>query len=444
MRILVHLRRGEQDFYLKMVKYAYHDADIVTLADERGKAMIWTGDFIYVKGKTTLNNFFDAPTMEDIRIRCRYLRKLEIERAYSLINSLAYGFQKMFEEKKFDFVMGGLIDCYVQDVLNRIAIYNHVLYVSFVGHFFNGYARISTRGELNPIKRKVTDEEISEILQSLLNPAYKPNFELNKEKSMFDAVKIWGREIIKKYAFSLIKIIKQDPDNYHYNTVLDRYWRFSDIWEFNMDKFFFHIGDVEKMIDENTIYMPLHFTPEATVDYWCDDPMYAYQESIILELIENMPKNTMLLIKEHPAMYLRRDLEFYRKIQEHHNVKLIHPYDNSNLLLEMVENVAVFTGSVGVEALLRGKRVFTFSKNYYSQLHPNIHKIKSFNENIYEYPIVEYPNELFVKALLQGLFKARFYNNTNIMKSDLTRMAEVLKTYVNETIEFEGKVHEMV
>lgn len=46
--------------------------------------------------------------------------------------------------------------------------------------------------------------------------------------------------------------------------------------------------------------------------------------------------------------------------------------DRSNELLNMVDNVLVDTGTVGVEALLRGKRVISLSDNYYSDLHPNI------------------------------------------------------------------------
>lgn len=434
MRVLVHLRRGEHDFYLRLVKKAYPDADIMTFADERGKAMIWSGVFLYTKDNHALNNFFDISTMEDIRIRCRYLRKLPLKKAYELINSLAYGFQNLFSENEIDFIMGGLIDCYVQDVLNRVAMINSILYVSFVGHFFNGYARISVRGELTPLKRDVTNSEVDEVLQRVLRYDYKPNFQLNKEKTLVDAFKVWERERIKRYFFALIKIIKRDPDNYHYNTVLDRQCKFSKVYEPNMDKYFLHIEDVEKIINENTIYMPLHFSPEATVDYWCDNPMFSYQENTILKLVEKMPKSIKLLIKEHPAMYMRRDLELYRKLSNYDNVKLIHPYDNSNLLLEQVNNVAVFTGSIGVEALLRGKRVYTFSDNYYSHLHPNIFKISSFEDSILEYPIEKYSNEVFLKDLLQGLFKADFYNNTNILKSDATKMAQVLRIYVDDKL----------
>ena len=54
------------------------------------------------------------------------------------------------------------------------------------------------------------------------------------------------------------------------------------------------------------------------------------------------------------------------------NVELIHPMVRSNELLERVDNVLVDDGTVGIEALLRGKRVISLEKNYYSELHPNI------------------------------------------------------------------------
>jgi hypothetical protein len=182
---------------------------------------------------------------------------------------------------------------------------------------------------------------------------------------------------------------------------------------------------------ENSVYMPLHFAPEATVDYWVDNPAYAYQEDTILRLAEETPAHIRLLIKEHPAMYLRRQIDFYEKLRSFSNVALIHPYESSNSLLNKVDNVLVFTGSVGVEALLRNKRVTTLSQNYYSDLHPNIFKVAKLTDEALNKELQAYPKETFIHDILQGLFKAKFYNDKSMFSSDMDSMSSNLKEYLN-------------
>lgn len=436
MRILVHKRRGEEDFYLKLVQMSYPSAEIITFADERGKAMVWAGDFLYSAQYDKAEHFFDINVMEDMRIRCRFLRTLEKEKAYRLIDRLANGLDGFFKEQKIDFIMGGLIDCYVQDVLNRVATLYGILYVSFVGHFFNGYARVSVRGELNQFPREVSQQEIQSVLADILRIEYKPRFDANQKKKSYDVIKIYIREMIKRKYFGIKKVVSGDPDNYHYGTVLEKNWKFKKVMDKDSEKYFQHTEEIKDKIkkSDKTVLMPLHLAPEATVDYWCDKADFALYENSVLNIVRQASREVQLVIKEHPAMYMQRNLEFYRQLKKYSNVYLIHPYDNSNELLECIDNVAVYTGSVGVEALFRGKRVFTFTDNYYSNIHPNVHKIEKIDLSIFDYPVVEYSNERFMSDLLQGMFQARFYNNNNMFNSDMQKMSDALKLYVTERI----------
>ncbi len=430
MRLLVHLRPGEKDFYVRLVRMAYPNAEITTVSDIKHNGDIWFGKYLYSNPAIDQQYFSDDVT-EDIRLRCRFLRSTDKKVAYRLINNLAYGLKQYFAQHNFDAVVGGLIDCYTQDILERITKEHDIPYISFVGHFFKGYCRISARGELVKLPRIVTKEEVDVVLQQVLAESYKPEFKLNKPKSVSYMLYFYSRELFKKhFYFPFRKIIERDHLNYHYNTTLPADWRLSSVISKKINSYFSNIKEIPEQVFSNAVYLPLHFTPEATVDYWVDNPLFALQNETIFDIIENTPAHINFLIKEHPAMYMRRSIDFYESLKSYNNVILIHPYESSNALLNKVENILVFTGSVGVEALLRNKRVLTLTNNYYSNLHPNISKINKITDDALNKELENYPPEQFIHDLLQGLFKAKFYNDKSMFDSDIEAMSNNLKNYL--------------
>jgi len=429
MNVLVYIRPATKKYYMNLVKRAYPDAKMVTLSDFKHISDFWVGDLIYKKNIN--DKLFSDIELYDIRIRCRFLRSVKEKVANDLINNLAFGLDEYFSSYFIDIVLGGLIDNYSQDILERISKKHNVPYISFVGHFFNDYCRISVRGELCKLPRYISKEEVDGVLAQVLAESYKPTFKLNKPKTRNYMYYSFSRALFKKYVyFPIRKFIEGDPLNYHYNTVLPESWSYSSVMKKDINNYFTRINTLPEKIFTNSIYIPLHFSPEATVDYWADDPDLVFQDDAIIKLVTDAPPNLNLLIKEHPGMYLRRRFDFYEKLKHLSNVILIHPYESSNTLLNRVENVLVITGSVGVEALLRKKRVLSLSKNYYSNLHPNIFIVKKITEAALALPLQPHPNELFIYNLLQGLFKAKFYNNKSINNSDLDSMASCFSEYV--------------
>ena len=428
MKVLVHLRPGEKTFYLSLAKNSFPLDDIFTISDIRNKGDYWFGDYIYFKAKEKI---FNEDETNEIRIRCRFLRKLDKKKAEELIENLAYGLKNFLKSNKFNVIISGIVDCYIQDILERLSSKHKIVYIGFVGHFFQGYTRLSIRGELIKYPRIVTQEEINKIIKKISDENYKPDFKLNQEKTYFDLVYYYGREIIKKFLyFPIRKILEKDPLNYHYNTTISKI-DFISSSKKNVEKYFINVNDIKTKINKNTVYIPMHYSPEATLDYWADSYEFAYQENIILKIIREKDENIIVLLKEHPAMYLLRNIEFYKKISQCKNVYIIHPYESSNELLSLVENVAVFTGSVGVEALLRGKRVLTFSNNYYSELHPNIFKINKLSNDSINLPLKNCSKEKFLGELLSGMFECKFYNDKRMYSSDTKTMVEIIRRYVD-------------
>lgn len=427
MKILVYLRKEPlKSFYTNLAAYI-SDNNFFSVSEFRNTGDIWLGKYLYQDNKPVFFNNNDA---NDIYLRCRFLRKYPFEEAQMLINRMANGIMNIIQNNKPEIILAPLIDNYTLDILERISRKNNITYISFVGHFFNGYSRISSRGEYNYFPREVTNHEIESVLNSLIKTDYTPFYHEKVKSSSQQKQKFLYKQLLKKYIyFPFMKIVERDPKNYHYNTTNEKSNKINHLRLNNhVDKYFTKISAVSP--SPYNIYLPLHLTPEATVDYWCDDPDYGvfYMQNI-LSIIDNSSRNFHFLVKEHPAMYLLRNLEFYERLLSYKNVTIVHPYENSNVLLDKVNYVLTENGSVGVEALIRNKIVIANSSNYYSELHPNIHRMNFISDAVAHMNVEKYDNKLFIKDILQGNMKGRLINNKNIFNSDIKLLYNQIKEY---------------
>ena len=405
MKILIYTRRWNKVFFSQLSNLCFADADLYYYSDFKGIGEVWTGDFIY--NSVYDNEKLPIPELNDIITRCRFLRSIKKSTAEKLCNRLYVGLDRYFREKKFDYVFMPIIDCYSLDILDRVAKKNHAHVISFVQNFISGYSRFSIRGERVDLHREISEEEVETVLSTLLDNSYAPSFSLNKKVNNIGLLKRCARNFAKeRIYYPYKKITTRDPYNYHYNTVGSN--DFLGITKTIRDAGYKTLAQIDFQQFNHLVYLPLHFTPEATVDYWCDNLLDVNYEDRVLQLVSQADENTTILVKEHPAMVGRRSESFYNRLKECPKAILIHPYESSNLILEKVDTVIVHTGSVGVEALIRGKRVLCLTKNYYSDIHPNAILIDSISAESLSRPIVDYDNRLFIHDLLDGLFKYKY------------------------------------
>ena len=120
--------------------------------------------------------------------------------------------------------------------------------------------------------------------------------------------------------------------------------------------------------DEQFIYFPLQVEPERNVSFGA--PYFSNQFEVISHLAKSLPVNYKLYVKEHFSMKLRswRSIEFYKKILNLPNVRLIHPDVSQNELLSKCSLVCAITGSTGFEASVYGKPSLVFANVSYSEL----------------------------------------------------------------------------
>ena len=117
----------------------------------------------------------------------------------------------------------------------------------------------------------------------------------------------------------------------------------------------------------------LHYQPERTS--LPEGNYYAQQFHAINYIASSIPKDTILLVKEHPTTWWRildlrsRNLDFYRRVSRIPNVQFVPMSTHTFELIDHSEIVATITGKVGFQALLRSVPVLYFGLAPY-RMHP--------------------------------------------------------------------------
>jgi len=128
---------------------------------------------------------------------------------------------------------------------------------------------------------------------------------------------------------------------------------------------------------EKFILFPLHLEPEATLDVQAR--FFTDQLSALENIAKCIPLNCLIYAKEHASAFGRRKDEFYRRISNIPNVKLIHPEENTIDLIKNAEMIITLSGTVGWEALLLKKPVIVLGNVFYNHSDLAI-KVNSYEE----------------------------------------------------------------
>ena len=428
--VIAFERKATDGIYTDLAKEVFPNANVLTISNFRGIGNVWTGEYIYDEKNEAISTEF-LKYKDDIIQRCRFLRSLDSNLAFSLALRFWNAMMKLFDSEDISAVFQPMVDEYTLDIMERVSSLHNVPVVSFVGHFFGDYFRVTSRGELNILRDSIDKKEIDAVCSKVLEPIFKPSFERMKEKSQFQVLVTYlRRRLIEDAYYPLMKIVERDPLNYHYNTYIlkgsgldfvspKRYNQFSTL------------EDLKRLNRETMTYLPLHMIPEATTDYWCDDWRMTRYEKGICSLLDRSDPKINFIIKEHPSMDGWRSPSFYIELSKRENVYLLKPHENSNQILDLVDNVVVHTGSVGVEALMRGKRAFCLTNNYYSNLHPNAIRVNALTAKQLVDPITEYDSNLFVEDLLKGLYRGVWVSNKECRKSSFNALVTASKLYLS-------------
>ena len=147
-------------------------------------------------------------------------------------------------------------------------------------------------------------------------------------------------------------------------------WRdpFSRFFHENEMAYFEHLMEFENQqidIEQRFIYFPLQLQPEMTTSSL--GGRYRDQLLAIEELSRILPDDVKIYVKENPKQgaYSRGPL-FFHRLNRVPNVVFMPSFANTNTLIAHCEGVATITGTVGWEAVRKGKKAVVFGSTWYS------------------------------------------------------------------------------
>lgn len=130
---------------------------------------------------------------------------------------------------------------------------------------------------------------------------------------------------------------------------------------------------------ENYVYMPLHLIPESTT--FVKAPLYVNELFVIEEISKSLPIGWVLYVKEHQAMLGERSFNFYKKIRQLPNVKIVavNYYKDPKPWILKSKGVITISGTSAFEAALLGKKSIVFGEVPFSLIE-GITRIDSFEQ----------------------------------------------------------------
>lgn len=129
---------------------------------------------------------------------------------------------------------------------------------------------------------------------------------------------------------------------------------------------FLHRVTLSELEGKKFVLYGFHKQPEASVDV-CgryNDNQY----EVVLNIWKQLPPGWLLVIKEHSAAIGDRSVCFYKKLLKYPNVVLINEFEDSHKIIEKAQLVVTNTGTLGLEAALKGVPAVSLSKVFFNIL----------------------------------------------------------------------------
>ena len=181
-------------------------------------------------------------------------------------------------------------------------------------------------------------------------------------------------------------------------------WRdpFANFFHKNELSYFEHLAEFEKNkinFEENFIYFPLPMQPEMTTSAIGGE----FRDQLLaLEKLSNiLPSGVKIYVKENPKQgsYARGPL-FFHRLSRIKSICFVPSYADTNLLTDKAIFIATVTGTVGWEALCKGKNILVFGHAWFKDF-PGV--IKFHEKLTYKEIIKQKPDEKLILSKFQSL-----------------------------------------
>jgi len=318
-------------------------------------------DYLY---KNEYIGFSKIVDVDDVIARCRGLRSIPYENAKKLINRAYLFFLSYYREyKNLKIIAMGTIDNYIMDVMVRVGENMGIKFIAITDSFLSPEYKLSTvRGEFNPIGN-FDESDIVKFKQKILhsiNNAKKPSIKnIIKNNIYYYSSYVYRYFVRYLYKHKLLGRLEYE---YIFAPYLHMIYSFDQLFAL---RFLTYKYNFSKVSDKKA-YIPLHFYPEATTDYWIDDIYDIEYLTSVLNTVKRLQKlGYKVFAKEHPHFFLSRRSEFYKELLKN-NVVIISPFITTKEIFDNVDLVVVWNGSTGIESMVYGKQTVKVTNSYYA------------------------------------------------------------------------------
>ncbi|EOE2082483.1 hypothetical protein ACKBF6_002222 [Vibrio cholerae] len=299
----------------------------------------------------------------DVILRCRGLRNIPLNESKELISRAYLFFRKFYNENSsLKLIVMGAIDNYVMDIMVRVGSHFGVSFIGVTDSLMSPqYKLVTVRGELNAFSEPKLDNIhfFSSKILTNLNSRKTPVFINVFKRFIYDFSSSVYRNVWR-YCFKY-KILGRLEYEYRFATVFHSINIFDQLYALKyLD---YSLDSLE--LNNKIAYIPLHFYPEATTDYWIDDLFYVdYYNSLKATVIKLQKLGYSVITKEHPHFFMRRHSGIYKELVEI-GCRVLSPWISTKSVFEIIDLVVVYNGSTGIEAILDGKKVVRMTNSYY-------------------------------------------------------------------------------
>lgn len=333
------------------------EADVLIDIDNQNISEITIYDFKIIE---------EVVNFSEIYARCRGLRAIHLHEAWDLVLKVSHFFIKFFNKNNVKLIVSGTVDNYVMDLMFRFAQHFNVNCIGITDFFlFPDYKLVTKYGENSDI-RIPSIEEVEKVVFRLENKEKSP-LAISKSKAVLNAM--WnGCSFYYRFVFRYIinyQLKGKLGYEYRFAPYLRHFYSPKQLLAFTyFDKI--TLSQIGKSRSDY-IYIPLHWYPEATIDYWTDDFSKANYYQLLFRVLRFFGElGKKVILKEHPAFYFARPISIYKQIKQFPGVILLNPYVSTQDIFDVIDDVVVWNGSTGVEAIMANKNVYITTESYYS------------------------------------------------------------------------------
>lgn len=318
-------------------------------------------DWLTESESKIFNKIFD---IEDIVIRCRGLRDSNYMFARKLVFRAFLFFDNFYRANpSVKLIVSGAVDNFVMDVMHRLGCHYGVKFIGVTDSFMSPeYKLITVRGESSGFANP-SDDEVRMIYERIKRTALSPNLP-SRRKAVWRASYSLASYIFRLAVRHLFYYRVQGKLAYEYifAPLLKGFCSFDQLLALSYLR---KKHEVKLKKGKRYAYLPLHYVPEATTDYWIDDLYHVdYLTSVLNTTRFLQSEGFEVLVKEHPAYYLARSSEFY-KVLESQGCQILTPFIPTVDIFSIVDLVVVWNGSTGIEAIVHKKPVVKVTNSYY-------------------------------------------------------------------------------